>query len=146
MFSRYCLQFDQELYGDVTKASAPLDSVRGHAPDRIRKQGMPVPVSPVDRQGKVAGFQCLFQGGDQRTVLAVDRADPVKMMVVFRDLHHPFPGDAPALEHALEEGDDIIRAFGTSEGYQEQCVVVQRASSPHGVQTPYFLAMVPVRP
>ena len=67
------------------------------------------------------------------------------MMVVFRDLHHPFPGDAPALEHTLEEGNDIVWALGASEGYQEQCIVVQLSSSLHGVQTPYFLAMLPVR-
>ena len=136
--------------GGGDERQRPTDPVRGHPAYRIRQQGMPVPVPPVDRKGKPAGFQRLFQGCDQRPVLSVDRADAAEVIIVFRDLHHAFSGYAPALEYALEKRDDIGGSLGAPKGYHEQRVVVQWASSlvtvqqtssPQALATPESLAM-----
>ncbi len=96
-----------------------MNPVPGHPAYRIRQKGMPVPVTPVNRQSNTSGLHLPFQGRDQRPILRVDRADSAEMMVVFRDLQHAFLGDATTLEHALEKGDDIGGSLRPSKRNQE---------------------------
>ena len=53
MSSRYWRQLEYELYAARTRASAVRDPRGGHLRERVGEHGVPVAVSPVDRQGDV---------------------------------------------------------------------------------------------
>ena len=66
----------------------PPDAIVTHLPDGVRQQGVPVPVSPVNRE-----LHHLPQGGYQFPVLVVNRAPAIKMVVMGRHRQQALPGD-----------------------------------------------------
>ena len=67
-------------------------AVAGHPAEGVRKQGVPVAVSPVDRQLRAVDGQFLLQSGYQFTVLLVDRAHAAEPLVVVGHFQHPLAG------------------------------------------------------
>lgn len=67
--------------------------------------------------------EVLAQGLDQGAVLAVDGTDPAEPEVVLPDFFQAFLRDAAPARDVLQERDHVVRAFGATEGEQEQGVV-----------------------
>src|SRR5207302_7363865 len=99
--------------GDESQRST--DAVLFHLPQCIGQHGMPVPVSPVDRQLRTMLFEFAFQSGDQFASLLVDWALAVKMVVVFSDGKHSLPGNVSPPKHVLKKRNDVFSRFGTTE-------------------------------
>ena len=53
---------------------------------------MPVPIAPVDRQARFRSAPARAERRDQFANLAVDRAGPAEVVVMFRDREQSFPG------------------------------------------------------
>jgi hypothetical protein len=83
---------------------------------------MPGAVSPVDWEGESTGFAFCFDGGDQSAALIIDGADPSEMLVVFCDFEHPFAGYIFSTQDVFQEGEDIIGAFWSPEGDEQDRV------------------------
>ena len=72
---------------------------------------MPVAISPVN--GQPDG---LLEFRDQGPIVIVNGAASVKVIIMFRDGKHPFPGYVPAPQNVFEKGDHIFMFFGATEG------------------------------
>ena len=69
------------------------DTVVTHLSQGIGQEGMPVAVSPVD-----GDFQDGSESGDELTVLVVDGAAAVEVVIVFGYFEHAVAGDVAAAE------------------------------------------------
>ena len=103
------------------------DAVARHLGDRVLDEGVPVPVTDVDRQvdaqrGDALGDERL-QVGDDVPVLVGDGALAVHREVVLAHLGETPAGDAASAGHVLEERDDVLVLLGTPEGQDEKCAV-----------------------
>lgn len=94
-----------------------------HLTESLGKEGVPVSISPIDREGDISFFEFSEEIPDQFPALAVDGADAVEMVVVFGDLQESFARDVAAAQDVFEEGDDILSAFRSAEGEKEKRVV-----------------------
>lgn len=101
----------------------PAVAVLDHLAEGVGEVRGPVAVAPVHRQFEAVVREVLAQRLQKRTVLCVDRAHAAEEEVVLADFFEPFLGDAAAARHVREERDDVVRAFGTTEGQQEKGVV-----------------------
>ena len=62
--------------------------------------------------------------GDQITTLLIDGAYATKLLVVLGDFQHPLAGNVLAAQHVLQERHDVFGALGTSEGNEQQGIIV----------------------
>ena len=90
--------------------------------------GIPVAVAPKDGKLDAAVGQLSLDRGLQLPVLLVDGADATECAVVVRDLFQPLVRDAAATGDVAQEGNDVILAFGATEGRQQHGVVTRLAS------------------
>jgi hypothetical protein len=79
---------------------------------------MPVAISPVDRQR-----DCSLERRHQLTVLVVDGAAAVKVVVVLGYFDHPLARDVSATQHILEKGHYIFWFFRAAEGEHQGGIV-----------------------
>ena len=70
-----------------------------------------------------ARVEFLPQGREQRTVLLVDRAFAVEMVVVLGDLEHSFARHIAAAQHVLQKWHDVVGPIRPAERHQQHCVV-----------------------
>ncbi len=94
-----------------------------HRAQGVGQVGRPVAVAPVDGQVQAVLGEVLAQCVQQFPVLRVDGADAVEQEVVLPHLLETLAGDAASTGDVLQEGDDVVGAFGTAEGQQQQGVI-----------------------
>jgi hypothetical protein len=94
-----------------------------HLPQRIREQGMPVAVPPVDWEIDAMLIQFATQSLDEVTALLVDGADTVEVIVVFGDFQESFPGNRLTSKDIFQKRDDVIAFFRTAEGEHQDRIV-----------------------
>ena len=101
-----------------------LHSVGGHLSHGVGQQRMPVAVAPIDRQVDPGAIEFRSEGGDEVSHLSVDRTDTVEVVVMLGDFEHPFTRDRLATQHVFEERDHVVSLLGTTEGDDQDGVVV----------------------
>jgi hypothetical protein len=60
-------------------------------------------------------IEVIAKRGEQRTVLAVDRAHSTHVVVVLGNIDQPFPGHPTTGGHILEEWHHVVGPFRTTE-------------------------------
>ncbi len=80
------------------------------------EHGMPVAISPVDRQLRPVLGEFVFERGDQFPRLLVDGALAVEMVVVLGDGQHAFARNISSAQNIFEERNHLVRRFRTAEG------------------------------
>ena len=95
----------------------PPHAVIPHLAEGVRQERMPVAISKVDRKVRTVGRELLLQGGNQRSVLHIDRANATEVLVMLGHFQHPFARHRPPAEHIFEERHDIVRPLGTAKGH-----------------------------
>ena len=83
---------------------------------------MPVSVPPVDRELPSPSRQLLLQGGDEGTVLGVDRAHPAEAVIMLGHLEQAPAGYVAPRGDVLEEGEDIVGTLRPAEGHHHEGV------------------------
>ena len=69
------------------------------------------------------GGEFLIQHLDQSTVLVVDGALTLEMVVVLGNLDHPFAGNVSASQDIFKERNHVVRPLGATEGDDDEGVV-----------------------
>ncbi len=78
---------------------------------------------------------------DKLTRLGVDGADAVETIVAPRDSRLDRRRNVQTLEHVVQERHDVLRSFGSTEGNDQDCVVIVRLvieELAHSVIQPLF--------
>ncbi len=86
---------------------------------------MPIAITPIDGQLQAVARQLAFQRGDQCTVLIVDRAPAIEVIVMFRDGEHALARHVAAAQYILEKRHDVVRLFGSSERKHQNGVMLE---------------------
>ena len=87
----------------------------------------PVAVAEVHRKVHPGRRKLLLDRRDRVAVQPVDRRDATEVPVVLGDLEEPFARDAAAPGDVLEERHDVLRAFRSAEGHDQNRVVLARS-------------------
>ncbi len=102
----------------------PLDPIGGHLGHRVGQHRMPVAVAPVDREIDAGTAELGFDGGLQVPAVIVDRGSTAELGVLLGNDGQSLIGHVAALGHVAEEGEDVVGAFGSTEGQQQDRVDV----------------------
>ena len=94
-----------------------------HFAERVGEERVPVPIAPVNGESGAAVSEFLPEGLEQGEILPVDRTASTEVVIVFRHLQHPLPGDIPAAEDVFQERHHVIGAIGAAERNQKNRVV-----------------------
>ena len=82
-----------------------------------------MPVAPIHRQREPVLVELGAKRGQQRAVLAVDRAHAADLVVVLGDVDQPFPWHPATGGHILQKWHHVVGPFGTTEGDEEHGVI-----------------------
>src|SRR6185503_11033207 len=92
---------------------------------------MPVAIAPVNRKRWAICFEFFFERRDQVSVLFVNRADATKHLVMMRDLQHALVRHISTSQHVLQKRNHVIHSLWTTEGNEEESIVVIVQFSAH---------------
>ena len=110
------------------KAESASDAVVPHLPHGVGKEGVPVPIAPVDGHVRAFCREQISQCGDQRPVLVVDGALAAEVVVVFGDFEHSFARHIASAEDILEKRDHVFRFLRPTKGENEKRIMIPPAS------------------
>ncbi len=82
---------------------SPLSAILRHGAESAGQEGMPIAVSPIDRQVKPAPLAFRRDGRDQCAAMFVDRADATEMLIMLGDFQHPFARNVFSSQHVFKK-------------------------------------------
>ena len=105
------------------KRQSPLNTVRFHLSQRIGKERVPVSISPVNRQIDFGLGELRSQHLDEFFHLCIDRADTIKVLIMFGNFQQPLTGNRFTTQDVFQKRNHVIGFFGPTERNDQQGII-----------------------